>query len=69
VRVPAQALGVELIVVGIGDVMPRQINDLMNRATEPKKAAEANFIARLKKTVAICRPANTAKPFASSLRS
>ena len=42
VRPRAKALGLELISVGIRDViMPGEMKDLMNRVTEAKKAAEA----------------------------
>ncbi len=62
VRARAKALGVELIAVGIRDViLPGEMKDLMNKVTEAKKAAEANLIARREETAAIRSQANTAK--------
>ncbi|MBL9123626.1 MAG: slipin family protein [Planctomycetaceae bacterium] len=62
VRTRAKALGVELIAVGIRDViLPGEMKDLMNKVTEAKKAAEANLIARREETAAIRSQANTAK--------
>ena len=62
VRPRAAALGVELISVGIRDViMPGEMKDLMNKVTEAKKAAEANLIVRREETAAIRSQANTAK--------
>jgi regulator of protease activity HflC (stomatin/prohibitin superfamily) len=58
----AQALGLELISVGIRDViLPGEMKDLMNKVTEAKKAAEANLIVRREETAAIRSQANTAK--------
>src|SRR5215467_6368626 len=62
VRVRAKALGVELIAVGIRDIiLPGEMKDLMNKVTEAKKAAEANLIARREETAAMRSQANTAK--------
>ena len=62
VRQRASELGLEIISVGIRDViLPGDMKDLMNRVTEAKKAAEANLIARREETAAIRSQANTAK--------
>jgi regulator of protease activity HflC (stomatin/prohibitin superfamily) len=62
VKVRAAELGLEVIAVGIRDViLPGEMKDLMNRVTEAKKAAEANLIARREETAAIRSQANTAK--------
>lgn len=67
VRTRAKALGVELIAVGIRDViLPGEMKDLMNKVTEAKKAAEANLIARREETAAIRSQANTAKLLADN---
>jgi regulator of protease activity HflC (stomatin/prohibitin superfamily) len=67
VRVRAKALGVELIAVGIRDViLPGEMKDLMNKVTEAKKAAEANLIARREETAAMRSQANTAKLLADN---
>src|SRR5262245_28363709 len=67
VRVRAKALGVELIAVGIRDViLPGEMKDLMNKVTEAKKAAEANLIARREETAAIRSQANTARLLADN---
>lgn len=67
VRSRAQALGIELISVGIRDVvLPGEMKDLMNRVTEAKKAAEANLIARREETAAMRSQANTARLLAES---
>lgn len=61
-RPRAKALGLELIAVGIRDViLPGEMKDLMNKVTEAKKAAEANLIARREETAAMRSQANTAK--------
>ena len=61
-RQRAGALGVEIIAVGIRDViLPGDMKDLMNKVTEAKKAAEANLIARREETAAMRSHANTAK--------
>jgi regulator of protease activity HflC (stomatin/prohibitin superfamily) len=58
----APALGVEVISVGIRDViLPGEMKDLLNKVTEAKKAAEANLIARREETAAMRSQANTAK--------
>ena len=58
----AKTLGVELISVGIRDIiLPGEMKDLMNKVTEAKKAAEANLIARREETAAMRSQANTAK--------
>jgi regulator of protease activity HflC (stomatin/prohibitin superfamily) len=62
VRGRASELGVEIVAVGIRDViLPGEMKELMNRVTEAKKAAEANLIARREETAAIRSQANTAK--------
>jgi regulator of protease activity HflC (stomatin/prohibitin superfamily) len=61
-RQRASALGVEIIAVGIRDViLPGEMKDLMNKVTEAKKAAEANLIARREETAAMRSQANTAR--------
>lgn len=48
--------------VGIRDIiLPGDMRDLMNKVTEARKAAEANFIARREETAAMRSQANTAK--------
>lgn len=67
VRARAKSLGVELIAVGIRDViLPGDMKELMNRVTEAKKAAEANLIARREETAAMRSQANTAKLLADN---
>jgi SPFH domain / Band 7 family len=62
VRARAKTLGVELIAVGIRDViLPGEMKDLMNKVTEAKKAAEANLIVRREETAAMRSQVNTAK--------
>jgi regulator of protease activity HflC (stomatin/prohibitin superfamily) len=62
VRPRAKALGLELISVGIRDViLPGEMKELLNKVTEAKKAAEANLIARREETAAMRSQANTAK--------
>jgi len=58
----AEELGVEIVSVGVRDViLPGEMKELMNRVTEAKKAAEANLIARREETAAMRSQANTAK--------
>jgi regulator of protease activity HflC (stomatin/prohibitin superfamily) len=58
----ARAFGLELIAVGIRDIiLPGEMKDLMNRVTEAKKAAEANLIVRREETAAMRSQANTAR--------
>jgi len=67
VRTRAGALGLNLIRVGIRDViLPGDMKDLMNKVTEAKKAAEANLVSRREETAAIRSQANTAKMLADS---
>ncbi|MDZ4784195.1 MAG: slipin family protein [Planctomycetia bacterium] len=67
VRPRAKAFGLELISVGIRDViLPGEMKDLMNKVTEAKKAAEANLIARREETAAMRSQANTARLLAES---
>ena len=62
VRRRAGELGVEIVSVGIRDViLPGDMKDLMNKVTEAKKAAEANLIARREETAAMRSQSNTAK--------
>ena len=61
-RARAEKLGLEVVSVGVRDViLPGDMKDLMNRVTEAKKAAEANLIARREETAAMRSQANTAK--------
>ncbi len=58
----AEQLGVEIVSVGIRDViLPGDMKVLMNRVIEAKKAAEANLIARREETAAMRSQSNTAK--------
>ncbi len=67
VRPRAAALGIEVVAVGIRDViLPGEMKDLMNRVTEAKKAAEAALITRREETAAMRMQANTAKILESS---
>ena len=67
VRPRAKALGLELIAIGIRDIiLPGEMKELMNRVTEAKKAAEANLIARREETAAMRSQANTAKLLADN---
>ena len=62
VRERVAALGLEVLSVGIRDViLPGDMKDLMNKVTEAKKAAEANLIVRREETAAIRSQANTAR--------
>jgi regulator of protease activity HflC (stomatin/prohibitin superfamily) len=62
VRRRAGELGLEVVAVGIRDVIrPGDMKDLMNKVTEAKKAAEANLIVRREETAAMRSQANTAK--------
>ena len=62
VRPARKSLGLELISVGIRDIiLPGEMKDLMNKVTEAKKAAEANLIVRREETAAMRSQANTAK--------
>ena len=61
-RRKVSALGLEVLAVGIRDViLPGEMKDLLNKVTEAKKAAEANLIARREETAAMRSQANTAK--------
>lgn len=67
VRRRAQQLGLEIVSVGIRDViLPGDMKDLMNKVTEARKAAEANLIARREETAAMRSQANTAKLLADN---
>jgi regulator of protease activity HflC (stomatin/prohibitin superfamily) len=62
VRRRGAAIGLEVVTVGIRDViLPGEMKDLLNKVTEAKKAAEANLIARREETAAMRSQANTAK--------
>ena len=62
VRQRVAALGLEVISVGIRDViLPGDMKDLMNKVTKAKKVAEANLIVRREETAAMRSQANTAK--------
>jgi regulator of protease activity HflC (stomatin/prohibitin superfamily) len=61
VRGTVAAFGVELVSLGIRDViLPGEMKELMNKVTEARKAAEANLIARREETAAMRSQANTA---------
>ena len=67
VREQATAMGLEVLSVGVKDViLPGDMKDLMNRVTEAKKAAEANLISRREETAAMRSQANTAKLLADN---
>lgn len=67
VRRRAGDLGLELISVGVRDViLPGEMKDLMNKVTEAKKAAEANLIVRREETAAMRSQANTARLLADN---
>jgi regulator of protease activity HflC (stomatin/prohibitin superfamily) len=67
VRDRADVLGLEVVSVGIRDViLPGDMKDLMNKVTEAKKAAEANLIVRREETAAMRSQANTAKLLADN---
>jgi len=62
VRRRAGELGVQLVSVGIRDViLPGEMKNLMNKVTEAKKGAEANLIVRREETAAMRSQANTAR--------
>lgn len=62
VRRRVAALGLEVVTVGIRDIiLPGEMKDLLNKVTEAKKAAEANLIVRREETAAMRSQANTAK--------
>ncbi len=67
VRRRAAGLGLEVLAVGIRDViLPGEMKELMNKVTEAKKAAEANLIVRREETAAMRSQANTAKLLADN---
>jgi regulator of protease activity HflC (stomatin/prohibitin superfamily) len=67
VRVRAAGFGVEIVALGIRDViLPGEMKDLMNKVTEARKAAEAALITRREETAAMRSQANTAKILESS---
>lgn len=58
----AAALGVEVLALGIRDViLPGEMKDLLNKVTEARKASEAALITRREETAAMRMQANTAK--------
>jgi len=62
VRGRAAAFGVEVVSLGIRDViLPGEMKELLNKVTEAKKAAEASLITRREETAAMRSQANTAK--------
>jgi regulator of protease activity HflC (stomatin/prohibitin superfamily) len=62
VRARAAAFGVEVVGLGIKDViLPGEMKDLMNKVTEARKAAEAALITRREETAAMRSQANTAR--------
>jgi regulator of protease activity HflC (stomatin/prohibitin superfamily) len=61
-RPRATALGVEVAMAGIRDViLPGEMKDLLNKVMESKTAAEANLITRREETAAMRSQANTAR--------
>jgi regulator of protease activity HflC (stomatin/prohibitin superfamily) len=61
-RARAEELGLNLVSVGVRDVMlPGEMRELLNKVTEAKKAAEASLITRREETAAMRSQANTAK--------
>ncbi len=67
VRQRARDLGLEIVSVGVRDViLPGEMKDLMNKVTEARKAAEANLIVRREETAAMRSQANTAKLLADN---
>jgi len=63
----AQALGLEVVALGIRDlILPGDMKELMNKVTEAKKAAEANLITRREETAALRSQSNTAKLLAEN---
>ncbi|WP_233200382.1 slipin family protein [Blastopirellula marina] len=63
----AETLGLELITVGVRDViLPGEMKDLLNKVTQAKKAAEANLIFRREETAAMRSQANTARLLAEN---
>ncbi len=67
VRIRVAGFGVEVVALGIRDViLPGEMKDLMNKVTEAKKAAEAALITRREETAAMRSQANTAKILESS---
>jgi len=62
IRARVSAIGLEVISVGIRDIiLPGEMRELLNKVTEAKKAAEANLIVRREETAAMRSQANTAK--------
>ncbi|MCC6698214.1 MAG: slipin family protein, partial [Candidatus Hydrogenedentes bacterium] len=67
IRDRATAYGLAVTGFGIRDiVLPGEMRDLMNKVTEARKAAEANFITRREETAAMRSQANTAKMLAEN---
>ena len=67
IRDRAAAFGQVVSGFGIRDiVLPGEMRDLMNKVTEARKAAEANFITRREETAAMRSQANTAKMLAEN---
>ena len=66
-RVRAGQLGLEVVSAGVRDIiLPGEMEDLMNKVTEAKKAAEANLIVRREETAAMRSQANTARLLAEN---
>ena len=62
IRDRAKPFGLEVVAFDIRDlILPGEMKALMNRVTEAKKAAEANFITRREETAAMRSQSNTAK--------
>ncbi len=67
IRGRAAEYGIAVTGFGIRDIiLPGEMRDLMNKVTEAKKAAEANFITRREETAAMRSQANTAKMLADN---
>jgi regulator of protease activity HflC (stomatin/prohibitin superfamily) len=61
-RAATAALGLELVSLGVRDVMlPGEMKELMNRVIAAQKAAEAALITRREETAAMRSQANTAR--------
>jgi regulator of protease activity HflC (stomatin/prohibitin superfamily) len=66
-RAKAGAVGVELVDVGVRDlVLPGEMKTLLNRVIEAQKEAEANVIMRREETAATRSLAQTAKVLAEN---
>ncbi len=67
VRARAGELGIQLISLGVRDViLPGDMKELLNKVTEARKAAEAAVITRREETAAMRSQANTARLLADN---